>query len=657
MKFPIEQQFKLTDTFIEKYKTMHPPFGFNGLGEFVYMRTYSRIKSDGKNESWYETVQRVVEGIYSIQKQHIEDYNLGWNQMKAQKSAQEMYDRIFNFKFLPAGRSLWAMGTDLIMKKGLTASLYNCAFLSTENIKENPSKPFSVAMDMLMTGIGVGFDVLGSETIIVKSKSEKTSVYIISDDREGWVKSIDYKIMSFFGDNNYEFDYSLIRPDGSPIKTFGGISAGSKPLELLHQEIDHTLSKNIGKSITSTTIVDIFNFIGKAVVSGNVRRSAEAAIGNLSDEFLNLKNYKLHPEREGYGWVSNNSIFCDLGSDYKLIANRIKDNAEPGIVWNQNLKKFGRMKDSELNNLDHKISGLNPCFEIGLESSELCNLVEVFPTNSDDLDDFLKTLKFAYLYAKSITLLATHWAETNRVLLRNRRIGLSITGISMFIAQQGIMELEKWTEKGYSIIKYYDKIYSDWFAIPMSIKTTTVKPSGTLSLLAGVTPGMHYAESNYYIRRIRISNNSPFIDILRDSGYKIETAFGQENSTVVIEFPISIGENVRTLKNVSMWEQLCLASFLQEHWSDNSVSVTVTFDPEKEGNDIENALNYFQYKLKAVSFLPKTEDGAYRQMPYEEITKEKYEEIIKNLLPLNFSKLFSEESIGEKYCSNDGCGF
>src|SRR5574338_52852 len=123
MKFPIQEKFKLSDGFVEKYKKQKPKFGFGGLGEFVFMRTYSRLKEDGKNEAWYETVRRVVEGIYSVQKQHIEDYRLGWNQSKAQKSAQEMYDRIFNFKMLGSGRAFWALGTDIVTQRGLTESL------------------------------------------------------------------------------------------------------------------------------------------------------------------------------------------------------------------------------------------------------------------------------------------------------------------------------------------------------------------------------------------------------------------------------------------------------------------------------------------------------------------------------------------------------
>ena len=156
-------RFKLSKAFVEKYKNIPPPFGFNGLGEVVYKRTYSRvIEEENRNEEWYETVERVVNGTYNMQRNWIEHHKLGWNPRKAQRSAQEMYDRIFNMKFLPSGRGLWGMGTPLTEQRGLYAALNNCAFVSTESMKEDPLKPFVFLMDMSMLGVGVGFDTKGA---------------------------------------------------------------------------------------------------------------------------------------------------------------------------------------------------------------------------------------------------------------------------------------------------------------------------------------------------------------------------------------------------------------------------------------------------------------------------------------------------------------
>jgi hypothetical protein len=181
-----------------------------------------------------------------------------------------------------------------------------------------------------------------------------------------------------------------------------------------------------------------------------------------------------------------------------------------------------------------------------------------------------------------------------------------------------------------------------------------VKPSGTVSLLAGATPGMHYPESRFYIRRMRLAKNSPLLSGLVKGNYPVEPAVGSENDTVVVEIPIDVGENVRTLDNVSMWEQLLLAANMQEHWADNQVSATVTFKPETEGDHIAFALEYFQYRLKGISFLPKLDYGAYPQMPYEGITEEKFHELKGKLKNLEFGTS-SEDSIGELFCDSDSC--
>ncbi len=252
--------FQLSENFINKYKRKKPPFGFNGLGELVYMRTYSRIKEDGKNERWWETIKRVVEGTYSMQKNHIESYQLGWNAWQAQASAQEMYDRIFYMKFLPPGRGLWAMGTPITEEKNLYAALNNCAFVSTSTIKEDYSKPFCFLMDASMLGVGVGFDTKGADEIIIKGINEDRNkeVYQIPDTLEVWVESLKLLLESYFhGTAHIEFDYTQIRDAGEPIKGFGGVSSGHEPLKEIHEEIRKVLDKNSGEPITVTTIVDI----------------------------------------------------------------------------------------------------------------------------------------------------------------------------------------------------------------------------------------------------------------------------------------------------------------------------------------------------------------------------------------------------------------
>ena len=878
-------KFKLTDNFVQQYKNKKAPFGFNGLGELTYMRTYSRIKADGKNEVWYETVRRVVEGCFNMQKSHIEQHGLGWNAHKAQNSAQIMYDRIFNMKFLPPGRGLWAMGTPITEEKGLNMALNNCAMVSTDGLKHKKATPFCFLMDSAMLGVGVSFDTKGSGQIdIIKPELEKAYIFPIPDDREGWVKSVELLINSYFdGTGVVTFNYDLIRKAGAPIKGFGGVSSGFQPLKECHDSLRKILDRNVGSPITITTLADIMNLIGKCVVSGNIRRSASLSLGDpLSKEYVDLKNYKVNPYREEFGWTSNNSILAELGMDYEDAAHRTQINGEPGYFWLDNAKNYSRMADAP-DNKDHRAVGTNPCCLIGdtliavadgrnavkikdlvgtdypiytvknsqvtignavktwktrdhaevwkltlddgstcmatpdhkimlrngeycqlkdlqpgqslmpfnsyvsnnryrqiasntsrdrrqyrmlaeyrkkvsaacikaraakrhlyytkwncsvcgkeieipkrdmdirkacspkcvaaykikmynhkvskvefygyedvyditvddthnfgiitsfkddqyitssgifvhnceqtLDDMEVCTLVESFPNNHDTIEEYITTLKYAYLYAKTVTLGSTHWPETNRVLLRNRRIGCSMSGIAQFITSKGIHTLKEWCMKGYDALKHYDEVYSDWLAIPRSIKMSSCKPSGTVSLLAGATPGMHYPESRFYIRRMRISNTSDLLEPLKNSGYKIEDCFGDKSSKVV-EIPVDAGAGIRTVSDLSMWEQLSLAAFLQKYWADNQVSCTVTFDPKTEGPHIKHALEYFQYQLKGISFLPRLEKGAYKQMPYEKIDEATYNKLVSSIKPLRLRGIENEKAEVERFCSNDTC--
>jgi len=662
--------FKLDDDFVDQYKEITPDFGYNGLGLLTFYRTYSRLKPDGSNEQWYETIRRVVEGAYSLQKEHILSNELGWNNRKGQRSAQDMYDRIFKMKFLPPGRMLWALGTPIIHERKVGQALFNCAFVSTNNIGngiEEAIKPFSFMMDMSMVGVGVGFDVEGAGKIEINKQDSDDELFIIPDSREGWVLSLEKLLFSYFAKHfgfnkscGLRFDYSEIRPAGAPIAGFGGISSGPAPLQKLHEQIRLVLNKLNGKYISITAIADIMNMIGQCVVAGNVRRTAQIALGSVSNnEYRKLKDYRWNSEkgkyegnmsaRAAWGWASNNSVVVDYTTDFKNVASQTAVNGEPGYVFMDNIRAFSRMCDPA-DNKDQKAMGTNPCGEQTLESYELCCLVETFPSRAESKEDYLRTLKFAYLLGKTATLVNTTWHESNRVQKRNRRIGTSVSGITNFIDKYSLETLRSWLDKGYDQIQKWDEIYSSWLCVPRSIKTTSVKPSGTVSLLAGVNPGCHFPEYNYYIRRVRISKNSTLMPAIRESGLHVEDDV-VDPSSYVIEFPIH--NEGKSLKDVTIWEQVALAVFLQKYWSDNQVSCTVTFKPE-EADQIKTVLDYFKYDLKAISFLPKLEAGAYAQMPYEAITKERYEMLAANIRNIDFMML-AEDSAGEKFCSNDVC--
>lgn len=844
-----QTEFQLEKKFVDTYRNVKPDFGFHPLGEITYLRTYSRLKQDGTKEQWVDTIERVVNGCYSMQKAWVVKMQLGWDEKKAHRSAQEMFERMFTMKFLPPGRGLWAMGSPIVTERGIYAALNNCGFVSTKNIDLEGADPFTFVMEALMLGIGMGGDTGGAgKCMVYHPSSDEPETVVIDDSREDWAQSTHRLINSFLGPNEkcVLFDYSRIRPRGTPMKGFGGTASGPEPLRDMHEAIRHVLAQNAGSLITERTITDLFNLIGVCVQAGNVRRSAEIMFGSpYSDVFLNLKNYALNPERESYGWTSNNTVMADIGMNYSKIASCIERNGEPGVAWLHNMRQYSRMRADEKDNKDHRVMGSNPCVSIdtmvlttegqkrvhelilrpfeaivdgkaypstlqgfwktgrnkslyqitlengsslkvtkshkimmsdgsmreccdikvgehvrlnitdimrlsdfedkrwisrvisiknvgredvydctilekhlfsangvlvsncseqSLESYELCCLVETFPFRCSSLQDFTRTLKFAYMYAKTVTLGQTHWPRTNRVLLRNRRIGCSMSGITQFIAKHGIQELKQWCKTGYKTIQRYDNIYSDWFCVPRSIKTTSIKPSGTVSLLAGATSGMHYPEAEYYIRRIRLGTDSPLVGQLQKAGYHVEPDVVSRN-TMVAEIPlcVSLQENgssskrVRTVAEVSMWEQLSLAAFLQKYWADNQVSCTVTFDPT-EARYICSALQYFQYHLKSISFLPLTDHsevaqrsvkfisdsinamkgdedakgvlngivehiGAkmmeiaqtppYPQMPNQKIDKQRYEELVSKVKLVNFYD--TQESVAEKYCDGDKC--
>jgi adenosylcobalamin-dependent ribonucleoside-triphosphate reductase len=665
--------FRLSDEFVNKYNSIPAPFGFsdagsNSLGEITFIRTYSRVKEDGTKERWHEVCRRVIEGMYSVQKNHAKDNRLPWNDNKAQKSAQEAYQRMFELKWTPPGRGLWAFGTPMTMEKRNSASLQNCAMVSTRDIDRNdPGALFSWVMDALMLGIGVGFDTLGQEKQMpIYAPTEPVSTYEIPDTREGWVESLRMLINSFLRQNQpiQEFDYSLIRPLGAPIKGFGGVASGPAPLIDLHTRIRNVIGSRAGEVLDSRAIVDLVNLIGTCVVSGNVRRSATLALGAPGDEdFINLKNGEVFPERNsydsekpGWAWMSNNSISATVGTKYEDYVDLIADNGEPGFIWLDVARDYGRLADAP-DYKDSRIMGFNPCAEQPLESYELCTLVEVHLNRHESKEDFLKTLKFAYLYGKTVTLMPTHWQQTNGIMQRNRRIGTSLTGIAAFADEHGLPTTREWMDEGYSKIRHYDHQYSEWLCVRESVRVTTVKPSGSVSLLSGATPGVHWGPGGeFYLRAIRFGNTDPMIHLFKAAGYKIEPDLVSANTSVVY-FPVASGHK-RAEKQVSLFEKIGLAATAQKYWSDNGVSVTLSFDKEEETKFVAPALHMYEGQLKAVSFLPMG-NKTYPQQPYTEITREEYNSYVGKIGKIDWSAIYDGvenlEAAGEAYCSTDAC--
>lgn len=359
--------FELPKHLVDDYRARPVTFGWGGVGEVAFYRTYSRTdnpKAPGKQESWVDVCERTINGMYQIQEAWCWSTGVKWNHEKALQSAREAFDLMLRFRWSPPGRGLSNMGTPFIMQRGVVEALQNCGFISTEYIETERGNFFHWLMEMSMLGVGVGFDTRGADRLTIYAP-HPTEIHkiIIPDTREGWALSVEQLIDSYLYPHRptVDFDYDLIRPQGAPIHGLGGKASGPDPLIALHEEIRTILDKRTGARLDSRTIVDLCNLIGLCVVSGNVRRSAEIALGSPQDEaFINLKNYKQYPERAGYGWVSNNSILAEVGMDYRASASRTWENGEPGYFWVENARRYGRMNGT-LDVGDRHVMGCNPC--------------------------------------------------------------------------------------------------------------------------------------------------------------------------------------------------------------------------------------------------------------------------------------------------------
>ncbi|WP_353662590.1 fused protease/ribonucleoside-triphosphate reductase [Hydrogenimonas sp. SS33] len=645
----VTERFVLDEKVKEKLLGMRPDFGFDGFGEVIYYRTYSRRKPDGSQERWHDTVIRIVEGTLSIRKQHYVNEGLAWDEEKWQAFAEKMALSCFRMHWLPPGRGLWIMGTDYIYERG-SAALYNCGAVDTTDLVHAADW----TMDMLMSGVGVGFNTAWKGGAKMPDK-RRPKLYVIDDSKEGWVASVRLLLESYCsGGPWYRFDYSRIRPAGSPIHGFGGTASGPGPLKELHGRLEAIMDRYCDGEIDETRCVaDVFNAIGVCVVAGNVRRSAEIAIGSPHDEtFLHLKDYDRYPEREEIGWMSNNSVLLETHEDFETlpkIADLIRRNGEPGILNLVNIRRYGRF----CREIPDKAWLTNPCGEIALEGFELCNLAETFPTRCPGEQEFEEALIFAAFYAVTVSLLPTHRDETNAIVARNRRTGVSISGITDWIEKIGMAHVTRKLRNAYRLVRSVNKSLAKESGIPVSLKVTAVKPSGTVSLLAGVSPGMHFPPARYAIRRLRTGNNQAITRYLIEAGVPHQPDLYSENTTV-FEFPIRY-DNPRSAEEVSAWEQFALLAMLQREWSDNMVSCTITFDPEKEGGQIERMLSMFAPVIKSASMLPMGKKEVYEQMPVEPITKERYEALKAKMPAIDWSAFGGGDGAGEGFCSILSC--
>jgi ribonucleoside-diphosphate reductase alpha chain len=610
-----------TSEFLSSYVSKQTPWGFGGLGEVVYLRTYSRpIDGLNRNETWPETIVRAIDGAIEI------------GAPLTQEQAEKLFDHMFNLRCSLSGRALWQLGTPLVQKFSGT-SLNNCYFTNIEKIED-----FELLFDYLMLGGGVGFSVERSKIhelpkvkagVNITHERTNDADIIVPDSRTGWRRLLHSVLKSFF-DTGKSFSYStiLVREFGAPLKTFGGTASGPGALIEGIDDICKVMKNREGKKLRSIDVLDICNIIGKIVVSGSSRRSAQIAIGDPDDVlFLRAKNWSTG-NVPAYRANSNNSIYADHFDEIlPELWKGYDGSGEPyGLVNRRLARTHGRLGERKL---DNTIEGFNPCAEIGLGDGESCNLSTLFLPNIESFEQLCEISELLYIVQKSITRLNYPYDKTTDIVRKNARLGQSITGVL-----QCSPEKISWLSPAYEKLEAMDKEYSKKHGLPTSVRLTTVQPSGTLSLLPGVTPGIHPAYAKYYIRRVRFGAADPLVAACRARGHKVQWDIGldgrEDHTRYVVEFPCMSPEGSILAAEMTAVEQLEWVKKMQTEWADNAVSVTVYYRKEELAGIKEWLEKNYDTGVKSVSFLLHS-DHNFPLPPYEEIDEQAYTKLVSKL--------------------------
>lgn len=640
----------LDDEFVSLYANRPVPWG--EVGYVTYKRTYSRYMEEfGCTEEWHETCARVCNGLIEI------------GGLFTQNEVETLYDHLFHLRGMTSGRALWQLGTETIRRVGAD-SLQNCWHATCNNLEA-----FCFAFNQLMLGGGVGFNILPEyvyELPLVKYDPVVERVetpdcdFIVPDNREGWVELLRRVLGAFFVEGGKPFRYSTqaVRAAGKPIKSFGGTASGSEPLVKGVNQTVKILRARHGSKLRPIDCMDIMNLIGVIVVAGNVRRSSEIAIGHPHDLlFIQAKNWSIK-NVPNWRTSSNNTVACDSISE--LLPDfweGYHGRGEPyGLLNLRNCRRFGRLADGEGYRPDYDVVGVNPCAEITLCNKEPCNLADIFLPNIRSVEEFKEVAALLYKACKTISCSDFSDPETDAIVKKNHRLGIGLTG---YMAAPQYHDGKILTEV-YRHIEQADRHYSSVLGVPCSNKLTTMKPSGTLSLLPRNTPpGMHGGYARCLIRRIRFSASDPIVEIARRNGYhvepKLELDGSQDTGTMVISFPMKFEPNVRLADEMNVIEELEVQKHLQTYWADNSVSATHYFKLD-EVETIKTWLREnYEDSVKACSFLLHQGHG-FAQAPLEPITEEQYQQMKANVKPI--TRVVDDHEIDlldSMECGSGGC--
>lgn len=625
----------LPQDFVDSYATKEVPWG--PVGYVTAKRTYMRrIEDEGRTEEWHETCARSVNGLLELSREHA-------NNILDEETAKTLYHYTYYLKSLFSGRHLWQLGTDLVRRLGQD-SLQACWGIRMND----PILPFCFLFEELMLGGGVGFDIHPEAVFempavrfapkITRADNDNDVDRIVRDNREGWVELLREVLEAhFFTGKDYTFATHCIRDRGAKIRSFGGTASGPELLSWGMLEISRILRErhnSTTQKLRPVDVLDICNIIGSVVVAGNARRSAQLALGSYRDrKYLKAKDWSEGSIPNWRGMSNNSVAVSTIAKLGELFWKTYDGNGEPYGLFNPRLaREFGRLADGRGYRSDLDIVVTNPCSEITLCPYESCNLYDIVLPRLKDAEEFRTAARLGYLTTKIISCVPALYEETNRIREQNHRLGIGVTG---FLQAKRFHDADLFGSI-YRHIEELDEHYSPLMGVGKSIKLTTVKPSGTMSLLPGVSHGVHPAFAPYYIRRIRMANGDPLVDACRAHGFNVEPMLNQDrtrdHNTMVVEFPVKHDADVYK-DDISAIQQLEYASWLQEHWSDNSVSCSVYYSPD-ELPDIKAWLSEnYETRIKSVSFFLRQKHG-FLHAPYEEISQERYAELAAKCTPL-----------------------
>ena len=606
----------------------------NQLSEFVYYSTYSKWLPDkGRRETWIETVGRYVD----FMREHLAD-KLG------EAEYEEVKQAMLKMETLGSMRLLWGAGQ---AARATDVCAYNCSFVAASEWQD-----FGEIMYILMCGTGVGFSVerqnIEQLPIIKRQTGVKLFTHQVKDNKEGWADALVLGMNTWSQGKDIDFDYAAIRPQGARLKTMGGRASGPGPLkDLLEFTRDKMMAKQ-GRHLTTLDVHDIICKIGEIVVMGGVRRSALISLSDLDDtEMREAKNgqfYLKHPERS----MANNSAVYNEKPSLELFldewVNLIKSGSgERGIFNRGSLKQQLPPRRWPIFAPEAHNCGTNPCGEIILKSKQFCNLTEVVARPEDTEETLMNKVRLATIlgtYQATLTnfpYLSPVWKQH---CAEEALLGVSITGQWDCPVVRQPEVLQKLRDHAVAV----NREYAQKFGINPSTCITCVKPSGNTSQLTDASSGMHPRHSAYYIRRVRIESHNPLLHMMKDIGVPVHPEVGQvegEASTYVLEFPMKAPAGAVVRRDLGALDLLDHWKTLKVNYTEHNPSTTISVGASewlKVGNWI-----YENWDLVGgLSFLPKDEH-VYQLAPYEEITKEKYEELAAKFPAIDFSNVVAYE--------------